>query len=168
MTQFPDDFDKKNVFSAKDLSFVDIEKARRGIQSNSDKGKELAKMWLEHNYPDLDWEYVPKTNIDFSKSEFFKNYNQAKKLNSPETIKYFQNSFDWMYLHSKTISELFYPNTFYDGKTKYYWQSSIGTYIYFVILLNTAKLYDSIKKPQCVQGASYLKQFVSGVIINEQ
>lgn len=151
-----------NSFSSKVISFLDIEKARREIQSNSKRAKGYAKIWLEHDYPDLNWEHVIKTKLDFSKMEFFKNYNQAKKLNSSEAIQYFQDSFDWMYLHSKTISELFYPNTFYDGKTKYYRELSIGTYIYFVILLNTTKSYDSIKKPQCVQGASYLKQFVSG------
>ena len=151
MTQFPDDFDKKNVFSANVLDFVSIEKTRREIQNNSQVGKELAELWLKYNYPDLDWKYVAKTNLDFSKIEFYKNYNQAKKLDSIETTKYFKNSFDWMYLYSKTISELIYPNTFYDGKTKYFWEASIGTYTYYVILFNSWKSFDSIKKPQCVQ-----------------
>lgn len=151
MTQLPDDFDKKNVFSVNVFDFVSIEKTRREIQSNSNFAKECAKKWLEYNYPDLDWKYVTKTNLDFSNLEFYKNYNQAKKLNSFETIKYFKNSFDWMYLHSKTISELIYPSTWYGGKTKYFWKASIGTYIYYVILFNCGKSFDSIKKPQCVQ-----------------
>ena len=151
MTQFPDDFDKKNVFSVNVLDFVSIEGTRREIQSNSNCAKEYAKLWLEHNYPDLDWKYVTKTNLDFSKLEFYKNYNQAKKLNSFETVKYFQNSFDWMYLYSETVSELTYPSNLYGGKTKYYWESSIATYTYYVILFNCVKSFDSIKKPQCVQ-----------------
>lgn len=65
MTQFPNDFDKKNVFSVNVLDFISIEKARREIQSNSNFAKEYAKKWLEYNYPDLNWKYVTKLILIF-------------------------------------------------------------------------------------------------------